>query len=101
VKAAVPFINKSGSITLTSGAYAARPARGASTMVAINSAIEGLVRVLAMDLAPIRVNVVSPGLVDTPNFSRMDAESREAMFQMAAQTLLLKHVAKPEEIAEA
>jgi NAD(P)-dependent dehydrogenase (short-subunit alcohol dehydrogenase family) len=63
--------------------------------------LKALVRVLAMDLAPIRVNVVSPGLVDTPNFSRMDAESREAMFQRAAQTLLLKHVAKPEEIAEA
>jgi NAD(P)-dependent dehydrogenase (short-subunit alcohol dehydrogenase family) len=101
VKAALPFIKKSGSITLTSGVYAARPAQGASTMVAINSAIEGLVRGLAMDLAPIRVNVVSPGVVDTPIFSEMDAESREAMFQAIAHSLLLKHIAKPEEIAEA
>ncbi|MCZ8514312.1 SDR family oxidoreductase [Paenibacillus filicis] len=101
VKAALPYIKKSGSITLTSGAYAARPLKGASTMVAINSAIEGLARVLAMDLAPIRVNVVSPGVVDTPVFSGMDTESREAMFQRAAQSLLLKRIAKPEEIAEA
>lgn len=101
VKAALPFIRRSGSITLTSGAYAARPAKGASTMVAINSAIEGLVRTLAIDLAPIRVNVVSPGAVDTPVFSGMDAESRAAMFQMIAQSILLQHVAKPEEIAEA
>jgi NAD(P)-dependent dehydrogenase (short-subunit alcohol dehydrogenase family) len=101
VKAALPFIRESGSITLTSGAYAARPVKGASTMVAINSAIEGLVRTLAIDLAPIRVNVVSPGAVDTPVFSGMDAESRAAMFQMIAQSILLQHVAKPEEIAEA
>lgn len=101
VKAALPFIRESGSITLTSGAYAARPAKGASTMVAINSAIEGLVRALAMDLAPIRVNAVSPGVVDTPVFSGMDAESRTAMFRMIAQSLLLQRVAKPEELAEA
>lgn len=100
-KAALPYIRESGSITLTSGAYAARPLKGASTMVAINSAIEGLVRTLAMDLAPIRVNVVSPGVVDTPVFSRMDAESRVAMFQMISQSLLLQRIANPEEIAEA
>ncbi|MDP4095540.1 SDR family oxidoreductase [Paenibacillus sp. P96] len=101
VKAALPFIRESGSITLTSGAFAARPVKGASTVVALNSALEGLVRALAMDLAPIRVNAVSPGVVDTPVFSGMDAESRVVMFQKAAQTLLLQHVAKPEEIAEA
>lgn len=100
-KSALPFIRKSGSITLTSGAYAARPVKGASTMIALNSAIEGLVRALAMDLAPIRVNAVSPGVVDTPVFSGIDAESREAMFRKIAQSLLLQHVAKPEEIAEA
>ncbi|OZB90906.1 SDR family oxidoreductase [Paenibacillus sp. XY044] len=100
-KAALPFIRKSGSITLTSGAVAARPMKGASTLVALNSAIEGLARVMAMDLAPIRVNVVSPGVVDTPVFSGMDAESRTAMFQQIAQSLLVQHVAKPEEIAEA
>lgn len=101
VKAALPFIRQSGSITLTSGAAAARPAKGASTLVALNSAIEGLVRVLAMDLAPIRVNVVSPGVVDTPVFNGIDANSRAAMFQKIAQSLLLQRVAKPEEIAEA
>lgn len=101
VKAALPFIKKSGSITLTSGSFSIRPAHGTSTVAAINSAIEGLVRGLAVDLAPIRINAVSPGVVDTPIFSGMDEESREAMFQATAKSLLLKHVAKPEEIAEA
>jgi len=101
VKAALSFVRKTGSITLTSGAAAARPMKGASTLVAINTAIEGLARALALDLAPIRVNVVSPGVVDTPVFSRIDAATREAMFQMITQSVLLQHVAKPEEIAEA
>jgi NAD(P)-dependent dehydrogenase (short-subunit alcohol dehydrogenase family) len=101
VKAALPYIKKTGSITLTSGVYAVRPAQGASTLAAINSAIEGLVRGLAIDLAPIRVNAVSPGLVDTPIYSAMDAVTREGMFQTVAQSLLVKHVAQPEEIAEA
>ncbi|MBB6735896.1 SDR family oxidoreductase [Cohnella zeiphila] len=101
VKAALPFIRKSGSITLTSGAFNLRPAPGSSTMSAINSAVDGLVRGLAVDLAPIRVNAVSPGVVDTPFFGGMDAASREAMFQAIAQTLLLKRIAKPEELAEA
>jgi NAD(P)-dependent dehydrogenase (short-subunit alcohol dehydrogenase family) len=101
IKAALPYIHETGSITLTSGVYAMRPARGASTLAAINSAIGGLARGLAVDLAPIRVNVVSPGLVDTPIYGGMDSSMRESMFQKVAQSLLVKHVAKPEEIAKA
>lgn len=101
VKSSLPYIKKSGSITLTSGVYGLRPAQGASTLAAINSAVEGLVRGLAVDLAPIRVNAVSPGLVDTPIYSAMDASAREGMFQAVAQSLLLKHIAKPDEIAHA
>lgn len=100
-KAALPFIRASGSITLTSGAYAARPAKGASTMVALNAALEGLVRALAIDLAPLRVNAVSPGVVDTPVFSGMNPEVREAMFQKVADAVLLRRVAKPAELADA
>lgn len=100
VKAALPYIRKSGSITLTSGSAAARPTKGASTLVAINSAIEGLTRALAIDLAPIRVNAVSPGVVDTPIYSGMDPVSRAEVFQKISRSLLLQHVANPKEIAE-
>lgn len=100
-KNALPYISKTGSITLTSGVFAVRPALGSSTLAAINSAIGGLVRGLALDLAPIRVNVVSPGLVDTPLYSGMNDAAREGMFQSVAESLLVKHVAKPEEVAKA
>ncbi|WP_123042957.1 SDR family oxidoreductase [Cohnella candidum] len=101
VKAALPYLNKEGSISLTSGVYGKRPAKGASTLAAINSALEGLMRGLAVDLAPIRVNVVSPGIVDTPVYAGMPEEHRKSMFNAIASQLPVGRVAQPEDIAEA
>lgn len=101
VKAAIGYVARSGSITLTSGVYGSRPPKGASTLAAINCAIEGLARGLAAELAPIRVNVVSPGLVDTPIYGGMGAKARQQLFESVAEALPVDHVAKPEEIAEA
>lgn len=100
VRAALPYVHEGSSITLTSGVYGVRPPRGASTLAAINSAVEGLVRGLAMDLAPIRVNAVSPGIVDTPIYGGMPGEQREALFHHLAEQLPVGHVATPEEIAQ-
>jgi NAD(P)-dependent dehydrogenase (short-subunit alcohol dehydrogenase family) len=99
-RAAVPYLDNAGSITFTSGVYGVRPAKGASTLAAINSAIEGLVRGLSVDLSPIRVNVVSPGIVNTPVYSGIPEEQRKAMFTGVAQQLLVKLVAEPEDIAQ-
>ena len=55
-----------GSLTLVSGAAARRPRAGRGAVAAASAAIEALTRVLAAELAPVRVNCVSPGLVDTP-----------------------------------
>jgi NAD(P)-dependent dehydrogenase (short-subunit alcohol dehydrogenase family) len=99
-RAAVPYLDNAGSITFTSGVYGVRPAKGASTLAAINSAIEGLVRGLSVDLSPIRVNVVSPGIVNTPVYSGIPEEQRKAMFAGVAQQLLVKLVAEPEDIAQ-
>ena len=55
-----------GSITLMSGLYSHRPARGGAFAAAAVAAVEGLTRALALDLAPTRVNAVAPGLIDTP-----------------------------------
>jgi NAD(P)-dependent dehydrogenase (short-subunit alcohol dehydrogenase family) len=100
VKEAIPYLNKEGSISLTSGVYGKRPPKGASTLAAINSAVEGLMRGLAVDLAPIRVNVVSPGIVDTPIYAGMPEEHRKSMFNTIAKQLPVGRVAQPEDIAE-
>ncbi|MCH6264860.1 SDR family oxidoreductase [Neobacillus citreus] len=100
VRSALPYLNNESSITLTSGVYGVRPPQGATTLAAINSAIEGLVRGLSVDLAPIRVNVVSPGIVDTPIYAGMPDNQRQALFNGIAQQLPVGRIAKPEDIAE-
>jgi NAD(P)-dependent dehydrogenase (short-subunit alcohol dehydrogenase family) len=55
-----------GSITLMSGLYSTRPARGGAFAAAAVAAVEGMTRALALDLTPTLVNAVAPGLIDTP-----------------------------------
>jgi len=64
IRAAWPHIKQDGSIILTSGIAGEKIYKGVSTMAIINSAVETLCRSLAVELAPLRVNVVSPGFVE-------------------------------------
>ena len=76
------------SILLFSGAYSRRPAKGMSIIAAVNGAVEALGRALAVELAPVRVNVVSPGLVQgTGAYAGMPEARREAMYAGAAARL--------------
>jgi NAD(P)-dependent dehydrogenase (short-subunit alcohol dehydrogenase family) len=98
--AAAAEIAETGSLTLVSGAYAKRPAAGVIQAGAINAALEGLARGLALELAPVRVNCVSPGLVDTPLFGAMPAERRQAMFSAVAGRLPVRRTGLPEDVAQ-
>jgi NAD(P)-dependent dehydrogenase (short-subunit alcohol dehydrogenase family) len=60
-----------------------------------------VVRPLAAELAPIRVNAVSPGIVDTPWWDAMPAEQKQASFQKAAASLPVGHVGQPDDVAAA
>lgn len=60
----LPYLSKEGSILLTSGIASSRGYQGYSGIAAINGAIESLVKALAVELAPIRVNAVSPGFIE-------------------------------------
>lgn len=70
-------------------------------MAAINSGVEGLSRGLSLELAPTRVNVVSPGLVDTPIFAGMPEKQLQAMFATVANQLPIGRVAAAEDVAQA
>ena len=94
-------IKEGGSLTLVSGLLSARPSATAVLQGAINAALEALARGLALELAPVRVNVVSPGLIDTPLWSRLSDDKRDAMFAGAAQRLPAGRVGRPEDIANA
>jgi NAD(P)-dependent dehydrogenase (short-subunit alcohol dehydrogenase family) len=98
-KAAHRSIRPSGSIVFTSGVAGARPRSGWSVAASICSAMEGLTRALAVELAPVRVNIVSPGVVNTPLWREMTSEARDALYRAEAQRLPVGHVAEPQEIA--
>jgi NAD(P)-dependent dehydrogenase (short-subunit alcohol dehydrogenase family) len=101
-KYATPKIRAGGSIVFTSGVAGVRPHPGGwSIPASLCGAMEGLTRCLAVDLAPVRVNIVSPGLVRTPFWSNMPEAARDAMYGQMEQQLLVKHVGEAEEIADA
>ena len=89
----------SGSITLFSGVFSRRPVPGMVAVAAINAAVEGLGRALAVELAPVRVNVISPGLVKTSAYSGIPEVQREATYQSTAAQLPVQRVGEPEDIA--
>ena len=97
VKHASRTIARDGSIALTSGMLAHRPAKGAPLAAAIGGAIEHLARGLAVDLAPIRVNAVCPGLVLTDVVKQMPEASVAAM----VERLPVPRTASPAEAAQA
>ncbi len=100
-KYAVPYLTQNGSITFFSGAASMRPLPGASALSAVTAAIEGLGRGLAVELAPLRVNTICPGVVDTPLFNMFNEPERVNFFDSFSSQLPIKHVAKAEEIAMA
>ncbi|AGS25919.1 short-chain dehydrogenase protein (plasmid) [Rhizobium etli] len=94
-------LSERGSLTLISGFLSERPSAMSVLQGAINAALEGLARGLALELSPVRVNTVSPGLIDTPLWSKMDKDAKQAMFEKVAANLPAKTVGQPADIANA
>jgi NAD(P)-dependent dehydrogenase (short-subunit alcohol dehydrogenase family) len=100
VKYAGPHILPGGSVVLTTGIASLRPQKGWAAGACICGAMDGLTRVLAMELAPIRVNAVSPGIVKTELWAGMAAADREAMYAQAAAALPVGRVGETADIAQ-
>ncbi len=100
-QAALPHLAPAASITFVSAASAGAALPGTAGLAAINAAIEATVPVLAVELAPIRVNAVSPGVVDTPWWDAMPPEMKKNYFGWAEKTLPVGRVGQPEDLAEA
>ncbi|WP_067505586.1 SDR family oxidoreductase [Actinoplanes sp. TFC3] len=94
VRLALPTLSPHGSITLTAGAAALRGGAGKLLGSSVGGAVIAAARSLAVELAPIRVNVVAPGLTRTPLVAGMPLD------QAGAGTLLGR-VAEPEDVARA
>ena len=103
-RAAAPRVRPGGSITLCSGAVSAKPAPGRSVVSAMVNAVESLGRALALELAPIRVNTIVPGIVDSPRLRDAlsgQVDDLEQHLATAYRHLPAGRAADLEEIAQA
>jgi NAD(P)-dependent dehydrogenase (short-subunit alcohol dehydrogenase family) len=92
-------IRPGGSLTLVSGFLSIRARPNSAIVSAANGALESLARALALELAPIRVNAVSPGIIDTPIRAAMPEAARIDMLAKTAAALPVGRVGVGEDIA--
>ncbi|MBR0849178.1 SDR family oxidoreductase [Bradyrhizobium diazoefficiens] len=93
-------IRPGGSLTLVTGFLSVRPRPNSAIISAANGALESLARALALELAPVRVNAVSPGVIDTPIRAAMPEAARKEMLAKTAAALPVGRVGMAEDIAQ-
>ena len=100
-KHGAPVLEPGGSIVFTSGIAAYRPGPRASLLAALNGALASLAAALAVELAPLRVNVVSPGWVDTPIWQDVAGDAAPATLAAMAARLPVGRIGRTQDIAAA
>jgi NAD(P)-dependent dehydrogenase (short-subunit alcohol dehydrogenase family) len=101
IQAALPRLRADGSVTIISAVSARAAFAGTVGLAAANGALEAIVGPLAVELAPIRVNAVSPGVIDTPWWDGMPDDQRRAYFDATAAATPVRRVGRPEDVADA
>lgn len=94
-------IRPGGSITLTSGLLGRKAVPGGLVKASMNAATDIMGKTLARELAPVRVNVVSPGVVDTDMWGEMSETDRQAMAARVGAGLPVGRVGQTAELAQA
>lgn len=94
-------IDRNGAFVFTSGIAAYRPSLSGSVISAVNGSLSALARSLSLELAPVRVNVISPGWVDTPIWDDVteSQQEKEKVLQKKAQQLPARKIGQPKDIA--
>lgn len=99
VRLGAEHMSETGSIVLVSGSPARRAKPGQAAIASVGGAVEQFVRAVTAELAPRRINVVSPGVIDTPMFGD-DADARAKMLGGATAKNLIPRPGTPEEVAK-
>ena len=84
----VPHVRETGSIVVVSGSPARKPKPGQIALSAVGSAVEALARTIAAEIAPKRINVVSPGIIDTPMVA-LSGDARTEHYQNVTKAHLI------------
>ena len=93
-----PHLTADGAIVLVSGAPARKPRVGSIALTSVGGAVEAFAKGIAAELKPRRINVVSPGIVDTPMFA-VSGDARRQFLQQATNNFHLPRPGIPDEIA--
>jgi len=101
LQAALPYLRVDGSVTLVTAISAIAKLSGVSGLAAMNGALEVMVPILSKELPAIRINAVSPGLIDTPWWHFVPAEGRQEAFAQFTAGIPAKRAGRPEEVADA
>ncbi|PTE07783.1 SDR family oxidoreductase [Mesorhizobium helmanticense] len=101
LQAALPTLNKNGSVTFISAVSAQLSAPGVAGIAAVNGMLLTVVPILAMELKPLRVNVVAPGVIDTPWWDFLAEEQRQAIFADYAGKTPVGRIGRAEDVASA
>ena len=99
VRTGAPFLAEDASITLVSGSPARKIKPGQSALSCVGGSVENLARCLAVEMAPVRVNIVSPGTIDTAMFDWMGEDRNERLNAMTAGHLIPR-AGTSEEVAQ-
>jgi NAD(P)-dependent dehydrogenase (short-subunit alcohol dehydrogenase family) len=101
IQAALPHLRADGSVTLVTAVSARAAFPGTAGLAAVNGALETIVPTLAVELAPLRVNAVSPGVIDTHWWNAMPDEQRQAYFGAVAAITPAGRIGQPRDVADA
>lgn len=100
-QAALPYLATKGSLTFVSAISARGSMPGTVGLAAINGAIEAMIKPLAAEIKPRRVNAVSPGVIETTWWDALPTEQRKQLLASSAQASAVGRNGRPEEVAEA
>jgi NAD(P)-dependent dehydrogenase (short-subunit alcohol dehydrogenase family) len=101
IQAALPRLRPDGSVTVITAASARAAFAGTAGLAAANGALETMIAPLAVELAPLRVNAVSPGVIDTHWWHGMPDDQRQAYFGAVAASTPVRRVGQPDDVAGA
>jgi NAD(P)-dependent dehydrogenase (short-subunit alcohol dehydrogenase family) len=101
LRAALPKLRAGASVTIITAVSARMGIPGSAALAAVNGALEAIVRPLAVELAPVRVNAVSPGAIDTQWWHFMPEQERKSFFEAAAASAPAGRAGRAEDVADA
>jgi NAD(P)-dependent dehydrogenase (short-subunit alcohol dehydrogenase family) len=94
-------ISKTGSITVFSGTVTQKPLPGSTMFAAVGAASEASARVWGLELAPVRVNSIVPGIIETPIWGNLMGDAASETLASIAQSLPVGRVGTADEVAKA